>query len=139
MITKKFDYIHPDVVVEVAAATGTEAFLILNAQLRDGRWSGVTSKIHFANGKINAGGQRTGFRENAGEQGEFDAGEDFKLRLYVNQHPKEARSKTVKSLLNDESTGQKGYGFSKTNEMGAVGFIVTRGGLSIKSFKVSER
>ena len=38
-----------------------------------------------------------------------------------------------------EDTGYKGYGFSKTNETGAVGFIVTRGGLSIKSFKVSER
>lgn len=138
VLTKKHDYRHPDVTVEVAAAAGTEAFLILNAQLKEGKWSGVTSKIHFANGKINAGGQRTGFRENL-ENREFEVGEDFRLRLYVRQHPGDAGAKLVKSNVNNSGTGNISYSFKNTNEMGAVGFMVTRGGLSIKSFKVSER
>lgn len=144
VFTKKFDYLHPDVTIELAAAKGTEAFLFLNGQFKDGDWnsiSGVTSKIHFANGKINAGGQRTGFRENSRkrEQGIFEVGEDFKIHIYVHQHPADADNKLVKSWVNGKMTGNLSYSFSSTNEEGTVGFLVLKGALSIKSFKLSER
>ena len=63
----------------------------------------------------------------------------LELRLHVRQHPADAGAKLVSSKINNSGTGNTSYSISKTNDTGAVGFMVSRGGLSIKSFKVSER
>ena len=48
VFTKKSDYQNPNVVIELAAAEKTDAFILLNAQkTADGRWTGVTSRILF--------------------------------------------------------------------------------------------
>lgn len=125
-----------DVAVELAAAKGTEAFIILNAQQKNGKWSGVTSRIHFENGKIHAGGQRSGFRKNTGRQEKFKAGEFFKMQLYVHEHLQDSNRALVKSSLNGKSTGHTAYEWHKTNKSGAVGFVVLKGALTIKSFEV---
>ena len=138
VLTKKTDYQEPTVVVEVAAAAETEAYVILNAQQRNGKWTGVTSKIHFAEGKISAGGQRTGFRGNTGNNDPFDVGEYFTLELYVHKHPKNDSTMLVRSSVNGDRTGHINYEKSKSNVTGAVGFMVKKGALSIKSFSVSQ-
>lgn len=128
VLTKKNDFHHAHAVVELAAAKGTEAFVILNAQKRGDRWSGVTSRIYFDKGKVLAGGQRTGFRKNAGAEQEFEVGDYFKLRLHVHDG-------SVVSWLNGQNTARIGYGETKTNTTGSIGFVVRKGALSIKSFK----
>ena len=142
LLTKKTDYKRGtdlvDVIIEVAAAEGTEAFIILNAQQKAGKWSGVTSRIHFENGKIQAGGQRSGFRQNSGRQQEFEAGEYFTLRLYVHEHGKDPNKALVKSSLNGNTTGHTAYEWYKTNKSGALGFVVLKGALSIKKFEVLD-
>ena len=129
LLTRKSDFQHARVVVEVAAAQGTEAYVILNAQQEGGKWFGVTSKIHFDKGKIIAGGQRTGFRSDIGKQLQFGVGEHFKLRLRVHDGK-------VDSAVNGRNTASIAYGKGKTNETGSVGFVVKKGVLSVKACEV---
>ena len=128
VLTKKDDFHHAHVEVELAATKDIEAFVILNAQKNGERWSGVTSRIYFDKGKVIAGGQRTGFRKNAGAEKEFKAGEYFKLRLHVHDG-------SVVSWLNGDNTARIGYGETKANVTGSIGFVVRKGALSIKSFQ----
>lgn len=137
-LTKKTNYQEATVVVELAASEGTEAYIILNAQQKNGKWSGATSKIHFAEGKINAGGQRFGFMQNQGTQKQFEVGEYFTLKLDIHLHRKDDEKMLVKSYLNGKQTANLAWKKDWTNATGAVGFMVKKGALSIRSFSVSQ-
>jgi len=140
VFTKKSDYQNPNVVIELAAAEETDAFILLNAQkTADGRWTGVTSRILFNNGKIIAGGHTVGFRPDLGNKEKLGVDDDFSLRLSVVPDPKDSEKAVIQSWLNGDSTAEISYGWKYANRTGPLGFIVTQGSLSVKTIAVTEK
>jgi len=140
VLTQRSDFEPADVVIEFSAEKDTEAFIILNAKLENGKWTGATSKIHFENGKIFAGGLRPGYRPRAEQQKEFGVGEFVKLRLHLRQHPAAPEKLLCHSWTNGKSIANLAYPWEKYDiaRTGAIGFIVNKGAISVKMFAATE-
>lgn len=144
-LTRKIDFIKPDVTTKLSASAGTEAYLIINARRKDGSWRGVTTKIQFENGKILTGGHSFEFKfpdsirnTEDGKPAKFDVGEDFELRLRVSDKPEMPGRLRIKSYLNTKTSKYVHYPRTKVGESGAVGFYVKKGEITIKKFVVEK-
>ena len=83
LITRDADYKKCSLKVELSAAPGTEAFLVLRASEVPGGWRGVTSRIVDEGGKIRAGLQSTDFALPERGEGrlEFAPGQNFRIQF----------------------------------------------------------
>lgn len=136
VLTKKNNIKLPTVKVTLSAKANTDAYLILHARQKDGKWLGVTSRIRFVDGKIMAGGQRSDFREDTGRIKAFKVDEFFELELKIHEIDGRDDALMVKSMANSKFTGAIAYSLRRSGQEGAVGFVVNQGAISVKSFEL---
>lgn len=145
VLTKKNDYDKPDVTVTLSVSADTEAYLILAARQIDGQWRGMTSKMHFENGKILVGGHSSDFKPNNslnktedGKPMKLEVEEDFELRLRIYDKPDNPDRLRVESYINSITTRLVHYPRKKIGEPAAVGFHVKKGKISIKEIEIDQ-
>lgn len=138
VVTRKNNFKLPTVNVTLSASAGTDAYIIINARQKNGKWLGVTSRIRFDDGKIVAGGQRTNFREDSGRLKKYEVDEYFDLQFKIHEIDDKPEALMVRSQANSKFTGAIAYKKRSSGEAGAVGFIVNQGAISVKKFELSK-
>jgi hypothetical protein len=134
LVTKRDDYRHAHVTVEVAGEPGTVAFVAQRVTAGPKGWLAATSMIVDADGRIRAGLEGRNFNDSeiGAHRLDFAYGEFFKIDHITNEDG------NAFVRVNDQHTTGVGHG-NAIPERGAVGIFVKSGSVLIRSLVVTDQ
>ena len=140
VLTRKSDYETANVIVEFSAEKETEAYIVIHAQKKDGKWTGATSRIDVGSRKMMVGALGPGFQVRPNRQKDYGIGDSAKMHLIFQQHPEPPDRFLCYCWANKKSLKHIAHEWDRYNvpRTGAVGFIVKKGAIAVKTFAVTE-